>query len=245
MSTAAGTSAQVVERARFGLPRLALRQSWRMTSARLVQIGALAAVVAGLLFIAIQFVHPADELAEVTTTTWGIVHCVSLFMVILFLVGVTTIYASQAEKAGWFGLAALVVLATGLVMTGIGDVVEAFVEPVIAGTSPGYVEGMMATIEGPGSNAVGAMSIVWALSSAGFLLGTITFGIAMLRARVISRAASALFGFGLLLSGPVVAVTGAYRVAAIPIALGLAWMGYSVWSNHRTNRSSPTASLDA
>jgi len=216
-----------------------------MTTARLIQLGSLAAVVAGLLFVAIQFVHPADELASVTTSTWQIVHFVSLFMVVMFVFGITTIYASQAEKAGLLGFTALVVLVTGLFMTGIGDVIEAFVEPVIAANYPGYVEGMMATITGSGSTAVGAVSAAAAISSAGFLIGTIAYGIAMLRAGVISRAASALFGFGLLLSGPVVAITGAYRLAALPIGIGLAWMGYSAWSNHRAGRSKAVASANA
>jgi len=168
-----------------------------MTTARLAQIGSLAAVVAGLLFVAIQFVHPADELASVTTSAWQLVHFVSLFMVVMFVFGITTIYASQAVKAGWLGFAALVVLTTGLFMTGIGDVIEAFVEPVIAGTNPGFVEGMMAVIDGSGSTAVGAVATVASISSAAFLIGTITYGVAMLRAGVISRGASALFGFGL------------------------------------------------
>jgi hypothetical protein len=216
-----------------------------MTTARLVQIGSLAAVVAGLLFVAIQFIHPADELASVTTSTWQIIHLVSLFMVILFVFGITTIYASQAVKAGWLGFAGLVVLTAGLFMTAIGDVIEAFVEPVIATTSPEFVEGMMALIHGSGSTAVGAVATVWSISSAAFLIGTITYGIAMLRAGVISRVASALFGFGLVISVPLVAITGVYRLAAVPIGLGLAWMGYSAWSNHRANRTNEMANLDA
>jgi hypothetical protein len=216
-----------------------------MTTARLAQIGSLAAVVAGLLFVAIQFVHPADELASVTTSTWQLVHFVSLFMVVMFVFGITTIYATQAVKAGWLGFTALVVLTTGLLMTAIGDVIEAFVEPVIATTSPSYVEGMMAMIHGSGSAAVGAVATVWSISSAAFLVGTITYGVSMLRAGVISRAASALFGFGLVISMPIVAITGVYRLAAVPIGLGLAWMGYSAWSNHRARRAKVGGSADA
>src|SRR4051795_2445255 len=154
MTTAASTATRVAERTHGLTSRFALPQSLRMTTARLVQIGSLAAVVAGLLFVAIQFVHPGDELESVTTSAWQIGHFVSLFMVVMFVFGVTTIYASQAVKAGWLGFAALVVLTTGLFMTAIGDVIEAFVEPVIAGTNPGFVEGMMAVIDGSGSTAV-------------------------------------------------------------------------------------------
>jgi hypothetical protein len=245
VTAAASTTTQVTDLVRGLSSRFALPRSLRITTARLIQLGSLAAVVAGLLFVAIQFVHPADELASVTTSTWQIVHFVSLLMVVLFVFGITTIYASQAVKAGWLGFAALVVLATGLFMTAIGDVIEAFVEPVIATTSPGFVEGMMALIHGSGSTAVGAVATVWSISSAAFLIGTITYGVAMLRAGVISRAASALFGFGLVISVPLVAITGVYRLAAVPIGLGLAWMGYSAWSNHRANRSNEMASLDS
>jgi hypothetical protein len=245
LTTAAATTTRVPGWASAITSRFSLPSSLRMTTARLVQIGSLAAVVAGLLFVAIQFIHPADELASVTTSTWQIIHLVSLFMVILFVFGITTIYASQAVKAGWLGFAGLVVLTAGLFMTAIGDVIEAFVEPVIATTSPEFVEGMMALIHGSGSTAVGAVATVWSISSAAFLIGTITYGIAMLRAGVISRVASALFGFGLVISVPLVAITGVYRLAAVPIGLGLAWMGYSAWSNHRANRTNEMANLDA
>jgi len=43
----------------------------------------------------------------------------------------------------------------------------------------------------------------------------------------------------------VVAITGAYRLAALPIGLGLAWMGYSAWSNHRANLAKVVVAADA
>jgi hypothetical protein len=191
--------------------------------------------VAGLLFLVIQVVHPPDTLASVVTSTWAIVHYASLVMVILFIVGIATIFASHSEKAGWLGLAGLVILTTGLILTAIGGAIEAIVLPVIASTSPGYVEGVLGIVGGhPTAADLGVFPTLWSVSGGTFLIGTLTFGVAMLRARVVPRAAAALFAFGLPVSAIVVALTGAYRLAAVPMGLGLAWMGYSVWSSRRT-----------
>jgi hypothetical protein len=52
-----------------------------VTSARLIGAAGLAAVVAGLLFVAIQVVHPPDTIASVTEPVWAYVHFASLAMI--------------------------------------------------------------------------------------------------------------------------------------------------------------------
>jgi hypothetical protein len=80
---------------------------------------------------------------------------------------------------------------------------------------------------------LGAVPTVHALASLFFVGGTLLYGIATLRARIVPRVASIAFAFGLLLLGPVVAALGAPRLAAVPVGLSLAWMGYALWSEGR------------
>ncbi len=213
----------------------------KLTASRLTTLTALSAIVAGLLFVAIQVAHPSDTLASVTTSAWAIVHYVSIVMALLFVIGIAGIFVSQVEQVGWLGLAGFVVLSLGLLLTAGLQLVEATVEPTLAATNPGYVEGLLGTVGGHASNVdLGAIPTFVSLASALFLGGTLLFGIATLRAGILPRLASALFAFGLLLVGPVAALVGAPRFAAVPIGLGLAWMGYGLWSRrHQSSMERP------
>jgi hypothetical protein len=205
-----------------------------ITASKLIDSASLSAVVAGLLFVVIQAVHPADSLASVTTSAWAIVHYVSIAMALLFVIGIGGIYARQVEQVGWLGLAGFLVLSLGLLLTAAFQFVEAAVEPVLASSAPGFVDGVLGLVEGhPSSVDLGALPTLWSVSSGLFLAGTLLFGIAVLRAGIVPRLASGLFAFGLLLSGPLVALLGTPRLAAVPIGLGLAWTGYALWSQRR------------
>ena len=206
----------------------------KVTTTGLIRSAGISAVVAGLLFVIIQPLHPADALASVSTDAWAIIHYFTLVMLTLFLVGITGIYASQVEKLGWLGLAGFVVLSIGLLATAAGGVVEVFVAPLMVESEPDFVHGFLGMVGGHPTDAdLGAIPLLWSASNAGFLGGTLLFGIANFRAGVLSRWASAIFAVGLLASAPVAGLLGTPRVAAVPIGIGLAWMGYSLWSERR------------
>lgn len=215
-----------------------------MTTSKLTQVAAICAVVAGLTFMAIQPLHPPDTLDSVVMSGWVIIHYVTLVMLALFIVGITGIYSAQVEKLGWLGFAGFVVLTIGLLLTAIGGVIEAFVQPLIAASDPAFVQGMLDMVEGRATDAdLGAIPMVWSMSSGCFLVGTVLFGIANFRAGILSRWASAIFAVGLFVSAPVVGLLGAPRLAALPIGFGLAWLGYSLLTRQRdaAARPMPTA----
>ncbi len=215
----------------------------KVTTPGLVRATAVAAVVAGLMFVAIQPLHPDDTLASVTTDAWATIHVATLVMLALFVVGVTGIYASQAQKMGWLGLAGYVVLVIGLVLTAIGGAIEAFVQPVIASSDPAFVQGMLDMVHGHPTDAdLGVIPLVWNAASAGFLGGTLLFGAANFRAGVLSRWASAIFAVGLLAMAPLVGVIGNPRLAAVPVGIGLAWLGYSLWAQRGRPARAPVPS---
>jgi hypothetical protein len=62
-------------------------------------------VVAGILFVVIQMIHPPQTLSSVTTGAWATVHYLTIAMCLLGLLGIAGIYARQVEAAGWLGLA--------------------------------------------------------------------------------------------------------------------------------------------
>jgi len=212
----------------------------KVTTNRLIRASGFAAIAAGLLFVVIQPLHPADALASVTTPAWSLVHQATCLMLVLFLAGLTGIYARQVEKAGWLGLVGYLALSAGLLITAAFTFVEAFIEPILALASPAFVSGLLGAVEGvPSDFSLGALPLIYSVSSALFLGGCIVFGIATIRAKVLPRAAAALFAFGIIFAAPLTAVLGTPRVAALPIGLGLAWLGYAVWSERRAAASDP------
>jgi hypothetical protein len=211
-----------------------------VTRAKLTNMAAVAAILAGLTFMAIQPLHPGHTVASVTTSTWAIIHYVELVMVVLFVTGIAGIYTAQVEKLGWLGLAGFVVLSIGVLVTGIGAAIEAFVQPVIASSAPAFVQGMMDMIEGhPIAADLGAIPLLWSVASAFFLAGTFLFGAANFRANILSRWASAVFTAGLVVSLPLATLVGMPRLAALPIGFGLAWLGYSLLTRQRAPADDP------
>ena len=77
----------------------------KVTPATLIRLAGLSAVLAGLGFIIVGLFHPVNVPAAVTTATWANVHIVAMAMALLGMVGMTGLYARQAEKIGWLGLA--------------------------------------------------------------------------------------------------------------------------------------------
>ena len=99
---------------------------------------------------------------------------------------------------------------------------------------------------GIGSGAVAAMNLgafatVYSLLSLLYLLGLLLFGIAMFRARILSRWAAGLLAF----SGPLALIMVTLlphqleRLAAMPMGIALAWLGYALWSERRTKVAEP------
>jgi hypothetical protein len=161
-------------------------------------------------------------------------------MLLLFVTGIAGIYLAQVEKLGWLGLAGFLVLAFGLLLTAAGTAIEAFVQPVIASSAPGFVQGMMDMIHGHPTDAdLGAIPLLWNVASACFLAGTVLFGAANFRANILSRWASAVFAAGLVVSLPLATLVGMPRLAALPIGFGLAWLGYSLLTRQRAPGAEP------
>lgn len=209
----------------------------KITTSRLIRWAGLSAVVAGLTFIVIQPLHPSDTIASVTTQSWAIIHIATLAMAALFLFGIAGIYARQVKELGWLGLVGLLVLSLGLLVQAPYGFIEAFIQPLLANSEPKFVEGMLGLVNGSASEvSLGALPAIWSVSGLLFVLGIVMFGIANLRAGILSRWASGVFAFGLLVFAPVGALLLPHefqRLGAVPVGLGLAWMGYSLWSERR------------
>jgi len=208
----------------------------KITASNLIRWAGLAAIAGGILFIAIQAIHPRDVLSSVTTPRWAIVHYMGVGMCLFSMLGVTGIYTRQAEKAGWLGLVGYLLFSLFWALTMAFQFMEAFLSPVLATAAPGFVEAFLGMVTGaPSEVNLGALPTVYALTGfVGYVLGGLLFGIATLRAGVLPRWAGGLLAFaGASVIGASLLPHPLDRVLAVPMGLALVWMGYALLSERR------------
>lgn len=211
------------------------------TASKLIRWAGLAAMGAGIIFAVIQPIHPPDVLSSVTTAQWAIIQSLKTAMCILGLLGMAGLYARQVKEAGWLGLAGYLLFSLFYALTLPFVFAQAFILPLLATTAPAFVESWLGIFNGhPGEMNLGALPALYALTSVGYVLGGLLFGIATLRAGILPRWAAGLLAVGAV--APFVLAVLPHpldRTFAVPMGLALAWLGYALWSERREQALEP------
>ena len=207
-----------------------------ITTTKLTRASGLGAVVAGLLFIAVQIKHPNVDLALVTTTEWKVRQAMKVLFAALSLAGISGMYLRQVKQTGVLGLVGFVVFALGYLIMLSTEVIGLVVLPAIAHSAPGYVSDVLAVATG--GHAIGDIGLMGPLSLAGgftFIGGGLLFGIALFRANILARWAAALLAAGSVatIAIPLLPQIN-QRLFAIPTGVALVGLGYSLWREQRT-----------
>ena len=210
----------------------------KITTSNLIRFSGLALVPAGIVFAGIQPIHPPDVVESVSTTAWAIITSLKFAMCVLFVVGITGLYARQAEKSGWFGLVAFLVLGLSWTLQSAFVFAEAFILPPLAATAPEFVDAALGISYGhTGGVNLGALPTIYSLGvGIDYMLGGLLFGIATVRAGILPRVPAGLLAIAATLT-PLAALLphAQQRYAAVPVALALAWLGYALFSERRTS----------
>ena len=211
----------------------------KITDSNLLRTAGLSALLAGLIFAVVGLIHPPQIIASVTTGQWTIVHLLTIAMSFFGLLGIAGIYARQVEKAGWMGLAGYLLLSLWFVLVTGFTFFEAFILPLLASDSPQFTASFLAIFTGAvAETSVGALATLWSLLGVVYILGGLLFAIATFRAGILSRWAAALIGLGVVISPAFALLPQSFApLAAVPVGLGLAWLGYSLWSERRMHVS--------
>jgi hypothetical protein len=202
----------------------------KVKASSLIRWSGLAAIVAGIIFVGIQPIHPPDVLASVTTGAWTMIITLKWVMSLFFLVGISGIYARQMEQTGWLGLAGYLMLILSWWLQTAYVFTELFILPVMASPAPGFVTSFLGIVNGsPGEMNIGALPAIYGLLGILYMLGGLLFGIATLRAGILSRWAAILLVVGAAVT-PFAALLphALQRFAAVPVGLAIAWLGYSL-----------------
>lgn len=203
-----------------------------MSASKLSRAAGLFAVLAGLLFIGIQFIHPADDLANVTTGMWAATGYITFAMALFGLIGVTGIYLRQLEKTGVLGLFGFVAMGLFFLLTMAFTFAETLVLPAVVAEAPVFVESFLGIVDGGGTRAnLGALQAMGPVVGVLYTAGGVIFGIALFRARIVHPWAAILLAVGAVTPLLIPLVPDSLgRFAAVPVGLALVGLGHSLWS---------------
>lgn len=208
----------------------------KITASKVIRWSGLSAIAAGIIFAGIQPIHPPDVLASVNTDLWAILTSLKTVMSIFGLFGIAGLYARQVKETGWLGLVGYILLTIFYAVQMCYSFAETLILPLLTSLVPSFVESSLGLATGvPGEMNLGAFGTVYLFLPLLYLAGLLLFGIATFRARILSRWAALLLAF----SGPLAFVMVSLlphqfeRLAAMPMGIALAWLGYALWSERQ------------
>ena len=219
----------------------------QITAANLIRWAGLSATVAGIMYAGVGLLHlwadhaAPDLLSSVTTGAWALTHALTLGVSFFGLLGIACLYARQAEAAGWLGLAGFLLFSLWLVLVPGFTFFEALILPLLATDAPQFAAGFLRIFTGAaGGTQFGTLASVWTLLGPLYILGPLLFGVATVRAGILSRWAGGLFGLGAVSSLAFALIPPALEsLATVPVGIGLAWLGYALLSERREHAAVP------
>jgi hypothetical protein len=202
-----------------------------ITPTTLIRSAGIAAVAAGAVFIGVQLEHPELDVAGVNTTDWAVRSSLKMLMATLALVGITGMYLHQVKKMGVLGLVGYLLFAVNYLLILGSSFVAATVLPSIDNTSPSFVKDALAAASGGhAAGDIGLLGTALLLGAFLYLSGGLLFGIALYRARVLTRWAAVLLAVGGAISAGLSFMPDPYfRLLAFPNGIAMIALGYSLW----------------
>ena len=207
-----------------------------ITTTGLTRAAGISAAAAGLIFIGVQINHPPMDVASVATTEWVVRNSAKVVMAALALVGITGMYLRQVRQVGLLGLVGYLLLGAGYLLMFSTEIISAYLLPGLVHVAPGYVNDVVvAAAGGTPVGDIGAMATVLAVTGVGYMVGGLVFGIALFRARILARWASALLALGTIATASLAVLPESFnRPMAVPVGVALVGLGVSLWRDQRS-----------
>jgi hypothetical protein len=221
-----------------------------LTAHRLTAAAGLCAAAAGAIYAGVQIHHPPADIAHLTTTEMTVRESAKALMCILSLAGFTGMLVRHRRRFGVLGVAGYVLVCVGYFAMFANQCIVACVLPAIAHADPVYVQGYLDAAMGQHTSVdLGHMQQLFIVTGLGYSFGGLLFGIALFRAGILSRWASALFACGTVSALALAVLPESFsRPFAVPVGVALIGLGVSLWRDQRgqsTTVSAPAAELVA
>ena len=207
-----------------------------ITATKLTRAAGLSAIAAGLLFAAVQINHPHLDATFVTTTEWTVRQGLKVLMAALALVGITGMYLRQTKETGVLGLIGYVLFSAGYLAMLSVETIAMVVLPSIAESAPGYVNDVLAvSTNGSAAGDIGLIQPLISFMGIAYLGGGLLFAIALFRAKILVRWSAVLLAVGALAPIAILVLPQInFRLFALPNAVALVALGFSLWREQRT-----------
>ena len=215
------------------------------TTHRFTAMAGLCAAAAGAIFIGVQINHPPADVAHIVTTEWTIRMTAKVLFCALALVGLAGMFLRYRHQIGRLGRVGYALLSVGFLAMLVQECIIGYYLPTIAHSRPVYVQHVLNGAMAHGnSRGIGAFQVLFLIAGMGYSLGGLTFGIALFRAGVLSRWASALFAYGTVSALALAALPESFsRPFAVPTGIALIGLGVSMW--RREHRQAKTVDAPA
>jgi hypothetical protein len=202
-----------------------------ISSSSLTKAAGAAAAVAGTIFAAVQINHPPADVAHIVTTEMAIRETAKIVFTVLALAGFTGMFLRNRDRFGVLGLLGYLLVSVGFLALFAVQCIVACVLPTVAESDPSYVQDVLdAAVGDSPSGDIGAMQILFNVSGAGYMLGGLVFGIALFRAGILARWASALLAIATVSTAALAALPESFnRPLAVPTGIALIGLGVSLW----------------
>jgi hypothetical protein len=212
-----------------------------MAPAVLVRYSGAALALGGICLALFMIVHPYGEIAgahAAHSARWVPAHSLHFVGALATLLGLPGLYARGMRETGRLGLVGALLAMAGMAMFVGTGMITAFIWPVIAETTPGFVaaDGPMFADPLP----TFATDAPYVTMIAGFVL----FAIASIRSRTLPTETAVVLAIGVVLFSSPVQPVGplpfAFRLAgAIAFGGALAWTGWLLWQRPLPDQPSP------
>ncbi len=206
------------------------------TTNRRTATAGLCAAAAGAIFIGVQINHPPADVAHLVTSEMTIRMTAKVLFSALALVGLAGMFVRNRHQFGRLGRVGYSLLSVGFLAMLVQECIIGYYLPTIAHSKPVYVQHVLNGAMAHGaSSGIGAMQGLFLIAGMGYSLGGLLFGIALFRADVLARWASALFAYGTISALALAAVPLSFsRPFAVPTGVALIGLGVSLWrEEHR------------
>jgi hypothetical protein len=206
------------------------------TTHRLIAIAGPCAAVGGALFAGVQINHPPADVAHIATTDMTVRMTAKIVFEVLALVGCAGIFLRHRGRFGRLGRVGYGLVSIGFLAMLVQECLVGYYLPTIAHSRPVYVQHVLNGAMGHGATSgIGAFQVLFLICGIGYSLGGLMFGIALFRAGILSRAASALFAYGTVSALALSILPESFdRPFAVPTGVALIGLGVSLWRDqHR------------
>lgn len=210
-----------------------------ITGERLLQACGVFAIIAGILYILIQFIHPEESVTVVSTSFWLIVALLTTIMSLCSLLGVFGIYLNKIESIGLIGFIGMCLFNIFWFLSATFSFNEAFIYPLLTQDAPQFLEGMLSLFEEPVyTEQLGVFPLLTSLVGGFYILGSILFGISLYVSKAYPRWITILLTFA------AVATIGAAfvphpidRLFALPMGIAFISLGYELFKENKNREN--------